>query len=249
MADSKVYPTESEIRSRIVEYGRRLYEHGYVVTNDGNISARISDDEIIATPTGVSKGFMNEDMLVKMRLDGTVVECGTRAPSSEMKMHLRVYQENSTVLGVVHAHPVYATSFAIAGIPLDESILSEAMLQIGAVGVAHYAEPGTYDVPDSIAPFCKDYAAVLMSNHGALAWGTSLDEAYTRMEVLENYAHISYVVRQLGGGRQLSNDQVAGLARIRERMGLSQVMMPQGGDEVVNGSDALPQSRMIPLGD
>lgn len=249
MADSKVYPTESEIRSRIVEYGRRLYEHGYVVTNDGNISARISDDEIIATPTGVSKGFMNEDMLVKMRLDGTVVERGTRAPSSEMKMHLRVYQENPTVLGVVHAHPVYATSFAIAGIPLDESILSEAMLQIGAIGVAHYAEPGTYDVPDSIAPFCKDYAAVLMSNHGALAWGTSLDEAYTRMEVLENYAHISYVVRQLGGGRQLSGDQVAGLARIRERMGLSPVMMPQGGDEVVNGSDALPRGRMIPLGD
>lgn len=125
---------------------------------------------------------MNEDMLVRMKLDGTVVERSSRAPSSEIKMHLRVYQENPSVMGVVHAHPVYATSFAIAGIPLDESILSEAMLQIGAIGVAHYAEPGTYDVPDSIAPFCKDYAAVLMSNHGALAWGTSLDEAYTRME-------------------------------------------------------------------
>ena len=119
------------------------------------------------------------------------------------------------------------------------------MLQIGAIGVAHYAEPGTYDVPDSIAPFCKDYAAVLMSNHGALAWGTSLDEAYTRMEVLENYAHISCVVRQLGGGRQLSSEQVEGLARIRERMGLSPVMMPQGSSEVVNGEDVMPASRMV----
>lgn len=246
MAGSRVYPTESEVRGKIVEYGRRLYEHGYVVTNDGNISARISEDEIIATPTGVSKGFMNEDMLVKMKLDGTVVERGTRAPSSEIKMHLRVYQENPAVTGVVHAHPIYATSFAIVGIPLDESILSEAMLQIGAIGVAHYAEPGTYDVPDSIAPFCKDYAAVLMSNHGALAWGASLDEAYTRMEVLENYAHISFVVRQLGGGRQLSSDQVAGLARIRERMGLSPVMMPEGVSAAVNESDALPRARMIP---
>lgn len=245
MAGFAGFPTESEIRAKIVEYGRRLYDHGYVVTNDGNISARVSEDEIIATPTGVSKGFMNEDMLVRMRLDGTVVERGSRAPSSENKMHLRVYQENPSVMGVVHAHPVYATSFAIAGIPLDESILSEAMLQIGAIGVAHYAEPGTYDVPDSIAPFCKDYAAVLMSNHGALAWGTSLDEAYTRMEVLENYAHISYVVRQLGGGRQLSSEQVEGLARIRERMGLSPVMMPQGSSEVVNGEDVMPASRMV----
>lgn len=245
MTDSVSFPSESEIRTKIVEFGRRLYEHGYVVTNDGNISARISEDEIVATPTGVSKGFMNEDMLVRMRLDGSVVERGMRAPSSEIKMHLRVYQENPAVMGVVHAHPVYATSFAIAGIPLDESILSEAMLQIGAVGVAHYAEPGTYDVPDSIAPFCKDYAAVLMSNHGALAWGTSLDEAYTRMEVLENYAHISYVVRQLGGGRQLSSEQVEGLARIRERMGLSPVMMPQGSSEVVNGEDVMPTSRMV----
>lgn len=245
MTDSVSFPTESEIRTKIVEYGRRLYEHGYVVTNDGNISARVSEDEIIATPTGVSKGFMNEDMLVRMRLDGTVVERGSRAPSSEIKMHLRVYQENPSVMGVVHAHPVYATSFAIAGIPLDQSILSEAMLQIGAIGVAHYAEPGTYDVPDSIAPFCKDYAAVLMSNHGALSWGTSLDEAYTRMEVLENYARISYVVRQLGGGRQLSAEQVEGLARLRGRMGLAPVMMPAGGSEVANGTDVMPAARMI----
>ena len=245
MAITKPFPAESETRSKIVQFGKRLYDHGYVVTNDGNISARISEDEIVATPTGVSKGFMNEDMLVKMRLDGTVIEQGTRAPSSEIKMHLRVYQENPSVMGVVHAHPVYATSFAIAGIPLDESILSEAMLQIGAIGVAHYAKPGTYDVPDSIAPFCKDYAAVLMSNHGALAWGASLDEAYTRMEVLENYARISYVVRQLGGGRQLSSDQVAGLAQIRDSMGLSPVMMPVGVSEAVNEEDVLPRARMV----
>lgn len=240
MAGTSAYPTESEARLRIVEYGRRLYEHGYVVTNDGNISAKIADDEIVVTPTGVSKGFMNEDMLVRMRIDGTVIQQGSRGPSSEVKMHLRVYAENPSVAAVVHAHPIYATAFAIAGIPLDESILSEAMLQIGAVGVARYAKPGTLDVPDSIAAYCKDYAAVLMSNHGALTWGTSLDEAFARMEVLENYAHITHVVRQLGGGRPLSSEQVAGLAGIREGMGLAPVKMPAGADRASNGCDVPP---------
>ena len=235
-----------EIKDQICDVCHKMWQLGWVAANDGNVSVRLEDGTFLATPTGMSKSFITPDKLLRIDAKGNVLEGaeGLR-PSSEIKMHLRVYQENPSVMGVVHAHPVYATSFAIAGIPLDESILSEAMLQIGAIGVAHYAEPGTYDVPDSIAPFCKDYAAVLMSNHGALAWGTSLDEAYTRMEVLENYAHISYVVRQLGGGRQLSSEQVEGLARIRERMGLSPVMMPQGSSEVVNGEDVMPASRMV----
>jgi L-fuculose-phosphate aldolase len=239
---SQKYMSESEARKAIVEIGRRMYEHGYVVTNDGNISVKISDSEIIVTPTGVSKGFMTEKMLVKMDLNGDIIEADGTKPSSEVKMHLRVYRESDSVNAVVHAHPIYATSYAIAGIPLDEPILSEAMLQIGAVPIAKYAKPGTYDVPDGIAPFVKHYGAVLLSNHGALTWGSSLTEAFARMEVLENYAHISFVVSQLGGGRGLDKEQVAGLEEIREKSGLAPLTMPLGRSEVENGKDLIPDA-------
>ena len=234
------FMSEEEARQAIVQTGKRMYDHGYVVTNDGNISVRISSTEIIVTPTGVSKGFMTPEMMVKMNLDGDVLEAEGTKPSSEVKMHLRVYAEDNGVMAVVHAHPIYATSYAIAGIPLDEPILSEAMLQIGAVPIAKYAKPGTYDVPDGIAPFVKGYGAVLLSNHGALTWGTTLGEAFSRMEVLENYAHISFVVGLLGGGRGLDVEQVAGLAGIRKEMGLAAIAMPKGRPEKENGKDLIP---------
>lgn len=234
------FMSEEEARQAIVRAGKRMYDHGYVVTNDGNISVRISSTEIIVTPTGVSKGFMTPEMMVKMNLDGDVLEAEGTKPSSEVKMHLRVYAEDDSVMAVVHAHPIYATSYAIAGIPLDEPILSEAMLQIGAVPIAKYAKPGTYDVPDGIAPFVKGYGAVLLSNHGALTWGTTLVEAFSRMEVLENYAHISFVVGLLGGGRGLDVEQVAGLAGIRKEMGLAAIAMPKGRPEKENGEDLIP---------
>lgn len=234
------FMSEEEARQAIVRAGKRMYDHGYVVTNDGNISVRISSTETIVTPTGVSKGFMTPEMMVKMNLDGDVLEAEGTKPSSEVKMHLRVYAEDDSVMAVVHAHPIYATSYAIAGIPLDEPILSEAMLQIGAVPIAKYAKPGTYDVPDGIAPFVKGYGAVLLSNHGALTWGTTLVEAFSRMEVLENYAHISFVVGLLGGGRGLDVEQVAGLAGIRKEMGLAAIAMPKGRPEKENGKDLIP---------
>ena len=234
------FMSEEEARQAIVRAGKRMYDHGYVVTNDGNISVRISSTEIIVTPTGVSKGFMTPEMMVKMNLDGDVLEAEGTKPSSEVKMHLRVYAEDDSVMAVVHAHPIYATSYAIAGIPLDEPILSEAMLQIGAVPIAKYAKPGTYDVPDGIAPFVKGYGAVLLSNHGALTWGTTLVEAFFRMEVLENYAHIRFVVGLLGGGRGLDVEQVAGLAGIRKEMGLAAIAMPKGRPEKENGKDLIP---------
>lgn len=232
---------EVQARQAIVDAGTVLYKQGYVVSNDGNISVRISPDTIVVTPTGVSKGDMNPGMMVVMDLDGNVISKSLRGPSSEVKMHLRVYRENPDVTAVVHAHPIYATSFAIAGVPLDKPILSEAMLQVGVVPVAHYAKPGTTDVPDSIAPFVKDYAAVMLSNHGVLTWGSDLEQALARMEVVENYAKVTLVVNQIGSERGLSQDQVDGLADIRQNMGLSPIVMPKGNAEVINGTDVIPQ--------
>lgn len=235
------YATEIDARLAIVEAGKVLYDQGYVVSNDGNISIRISDDRIVVTPTGVSKGSMNADDMVVMDLDGNVLSRGMRGPSSEVKMHLRVYRDDPSAGAVVHAHPIYATSFAIAGIALDQPIMSEAILQVGSVPVAHYAEPGTEEVPESIAPYIKNGAAVLLANHGALTWGSDLEQALSRMEVVENYARVTATVSGLGSCRPLSVSQVRGLGALRERMGLTPIKLPAGGESVLNGSDVVPR--------
>lgn len=226
-----------EAKRAIVEVGKRMYRQGYVVTNDGNVSVRMSDGSIIVTPTGVCKGYMSTDMMVRIDPNGKVLEEGTRRPSSETKMHLRVFKENPDVYAVVHAHPIYATTFAVAGIPLDEPLMTEATMQLGTVPLAHYAEPGTTDVPDSVAPYCHDHTAVLLSNHGALTWGSTLEQAFSLMEVVENYAKVTFNIRLLGVSRPLSQLQIDGIDAIRDRMGLPKIVMPCGAAVATNLTD------------
>ncbi|MCI1965047.1 MAG: class II aldolase/adducin family protein [Oscillospiraceae bacterium] len=234
------YLTDDAAKSAIVKYGRGLFEHGYVVSNDGNISVKVSENEIWCTPTDVSKGAMTPEMMVKLDLDGNTI-AGDAKPSSEVKMHLRVYRENPTVRAVVHAHPVYATTFAIAGVALDEPTLMEALMQLGCVPVAKYAQPGVEEVPDSIAPFCKDYNGVLLSNHGALTWGSSISMAYRRMEILEDYAKVTFNLHMLGKARGLTDEQLAGLDQRRRAGGFTTGLLPRGVNQPQNTTDILPQ--------
>ncbi len=220
MANLKNYISDNEAKELICEIGRRVYNKNFVAANDGNISIRTGDQELWTTPTGVSKGFMTPDMMVKMDLSGNVLE-GTYKPSSEVKMHLRVYEENPEATAVVHAHPPVATSFAIAGISLDKPVSPEAIVLLGKVPVAPYATPGTEEVPDSIAPFCKDYNAVLLANHGALTWGRNITEAYFRMESLEHYAlMVLYSDHIIQKSNELSKAQISELISIRGKMGI-----------------------------
>ena len=213
------FMNESEAREMICEVGRRAYNRNFVAANDGNISVKVAPDEIITTPTGVSKGYMTADMMVKIDLSGKVLE-GSSVPSSEVKMHLRVYRENPEVNAVVHAHPPIATSFAIAGVPLDLPIYPEAVVSLGVVPLAPYATPGSEGVPDSITPFCKTHNAVLLANHGALTWGNDLMQAYLRMESLEHFALITtYTTKILNNYYELTHAQILELVAIREKMG------------------------------
>lgn len=221
MGNTEKYMGDREARQLILEVGRRMYHKNFVASNDGNISCKVGDDALWTTPTGVSKGYMTEEMLVKVDLAGNLLE-GDAKPSSELKMHLRVYQENPSVRGVVHAHPPVATSFAIAGIPLSRAILPEAVVQLGEVPVAQYAAPGSQGVPDSIAPFCKTHNGVLLANHGALTWGSDPMQAYFRMESLEYYALVMmYTGNIIGRANELSREQVDELVDIRTKLGIS----------------------------
>lgn len=233
------YLSDYEAKKTIIEIGKRMYDKGFVASNDGNISCKVGPNTIWTTPTGVSKGFMTPDMLVKMNFDGKVL-MGKLKPSSEVKMHLRVYNENPDVMAVTHAHPPVATSFAIAGISLDRAILPEAVVNLGSVPIAHYATPGTQDVPDSIAPYCNTHNAVLLANHGALSWGKDLIEAYHRLESLEYYATVlMYTGRIIGRANELSCNQVEELITIREKLGITSGGTPPCAVSATNTSDVV----------
>ncbi len=215
------YMSDLEARKAILDVGKRMYSKSFVASNDGNISVKTGPDTIWTTPTGVSKGFMTQDMLVKMDLDGKVL-AGKLKPSSEIKMHLRGDKENSDVQAVTHAHPPVATCFAIAGRPLDAAILTEAILSLGTIPVARYATPGTEEVPDSIAPFVNQYNGVLLANHGALTWGDSIYQAFYRLESVEYYATIlMYTENIIGHQNHLTCEQVDRLLEIRKNMGIT----------------------------
>lgn len=211
---------EDNIKKMIVAVGCRLYQKNLVVANDGNLSVKVNDG-VWTTPTGVCKGDLTEDMLVKVDWQGNLLQ-GHLKPSSELKMHLRVYRENPAVQAVVHAHPPAATSFAVAGIPLDQPILPEAIVQLDKVPVAPYAVPGSEGVAESIAPYLKAYNALLLANHGALTWGDDLWQAYYRMESLEYYAQVTFnTLYILKSARKLSDEEVNASLETRRRLGFS----------------------------
>ncbi len=232
--------SDHEARLELVEIGKRMYEKNYVASNDGNLSIRVRDDEVWATPTGVSKGFMKETDLVKLRLDGTVLEKGEFGPSSEIKMHLCIYRENSEAMGVCHAHPLMSTSFAVAGIALNEPIYPEAMVNLGCVPCVQYETPGSQGVPDSVAPYAKSHCAVLLGNHGPVTWGRSLREAWYRLEAVEHYAQITFnTCYVMGRANRLSQKQIGEIAKIRQSLGITAGTLPQGLPDTADPDDAL----------
>ncbi|MEM1484481.1 class II aldolase/adducin family protein [Oscillospiraceae bacterium PP1C4] len=240
------YMSDFEAKKAILDVGKRMYDRGFVAANDGNISCRVGPNALWTTPTGVSKGFMTQEMLVKVDLNGKVI-MGKGKPSSELKMHLRVYQENPEVQAVTHAHPPIATSFAIAGISLERAILPEAVVQLGSVPIAHYATPGTQEVPDSIAPYCKTHNGVLLANHGALTWGNDIYQAYYRLESLEYYAGVLMNTNNIiGKANELSCKQVDDLITIRQKLGIQTGGVPPCAVQATNTADVVTQAPASP---
>lgn len=214
------YLSEKQARKAIIDIGQRMYVRNFVAANDGNISVKTGDNEVWATPTGVSKGYMKKRMLVKVDLDGNILE-GTYKPSSELKMHLRAYQENEDIKAVCHAHPPICTCYAIAGIPLSAPVLAEAVITLGDVPVAPYAELGSKEVPEAIAPYCHTHNGILLANHGAVTWAGEPYAAYYRLESMEYYANILLITDKiLGRQNLLTDDQIQRLLAMREKFGI-----------------------------
>lgn len=208
--------SEQNIRAQICDICYKMWQRGWVAANDGNVSVKLDEDTFLATPTGISKSFMEPGKLVKINGKGEVLEAleGYR-PSSEIKMHLRCYQERADVGAVVHAHPPTATGFALAHKPLDTYSLIECVIAIGAVPIAPYGTPSTDEVPESIAPLLPKHDVILLENHGALTVGSDLTTAYYRMETLELWAKTSFVAQMLGGEKEISRGNIDRLINMR----------------------------------
>ena len=229
---------EEQVRSDIVEVGHRLHERAYVASNDGNISVRLSEDRLLTTPKSVSKGFMTPDMIVATDLKGRKVS-GERDPSSELLMHIAVYESRPDVKAVVHAHPPTSTGFAVAGIALDRAVLAEVVTTLGSIPIADYGTPSTPELADAVRKYIKAHDGLLLANHGALTVAPELFTAYYKMETIEHFARISLVARLLGGERMLSREEVMRLQDLREMYGISSPA-PICTDGTEQGSESSP---------
>ncbi len=196
-----------EVADQLVRYSRALYERGFVAGTDGNLSARVGPDEILATPTCLCKGSMQLDDLVIISVDGRQ-RAGDRRVSSEIGMHLLIYRLRPDVNAVVHGHPPTATGFAAAGVALDAPILAEAVAVLGRVPLAPYGTPGTPGLAASLEPLIPQHVAILMANHGVVTYAADLRHAYMQMETVEQYARVTLVARQLGAMKPLPEEEV-----------------------------------------
>jgi L-fuculose-phosphate aldolase len=218
---------EDRAREEIVEVGRRLYARGLISGNEGNVSVRLGD-ALLVTPPSVCKGFLSPDMIVKTDLEGRAVD-GRRA-STEVQVHTAIYRRRPDVAAIVHAHPTVATAFAVAGIPLDQPLVAEAVVALGRVPVVPYGTPSTPELAEKIGAAACQAQALLMANHGALTVGESLYRAWERMEALEQIARVSLVARLLGTTHLLPEADVARLAQMRARAGYPEpVCAPETG--------------------
>lgn len=194
-----------------------MYDRSYVVGSDGNISVRLDDGRIIGTPTMTCKGRLTEELLAVTDEAGRPLTASK--PSSELAMHILIYNERPDVRAVCHAHPPHGTAFAVAGLAIDQPILSEVILTLGCAPLASYGTPGTLELSEAMRPLIKHHNVLLMANHGAVAYGSDLWQAFDRLETMEHTARIAILSRLLGGAKNLSSYAIEKLINVRERAG------------------------------
>lgn len=206
---------EYQLKKAIVRIARRLDQKGILTSTDGNLSALLDDGGTLITPSGSCKGELEPEQIVRLFRDGS-----PRAgrPSSEIALHRMIYARRPDIRAIIHAHPPYATAYAVAGIPLDQPILSEAILTLGRVPVASYAMPTAEELARSVEPLVPYHDAVLLRFHGAVCFARDIEQAGYLMETLEHVARIDCIRRALGSNELIPASEVARLEALRAAM-------------------------------
>jgi L-fuculose-phosphate aldolase len=203
-------PVTDPVKAVIVRCCHLMAAKGLIAGTEGNVSARARDGGIWTTPSNLNKGEVTEDVLVRIDLDGNLIE-GERAPTSERYMHLEFYRQRAGVGGVAHGHPVYSTAYAAAGRALPSGILPELVATIGDIALVPYGTPSGPKLAAAIAPYVTRHNAFLLQNHGSIACGADVLQAYQRLEVVEAYARTCWAAEALGGVKRLSAESIADL--------------------------------------
>ncbi len=218
---------EHKLKEFICEVGRRVYAKGFAAANDGNISIRLNDREVLCTPTMMSKGFMKPEDLCKVDYAGKQL-AGTRKRSSEILLHLAIYKNRPDVNAVVHCHPPHATAFAVAGLPIPKCVLPEVEVFLGEVPTALYETPGTQKFADTVVPLLKASNTIILANHGTVTFGPDLEKAYWNSEIVDAYCRILILAQQLGNVNYFTNQQTKELLDLKKRLGYDDARFAQG---------------------
>ena len=207
-----------KIKQEICQIGDRLYKKGFAAANDGNISYRLSDNEVICTPTLISKGYMKPDDLCIVDMEGNQLS-GRRERTSEIKLHLAIMKERPDVKAVVHCHPPHATAFGIAREPIPSCVLAEVEIMLGEVPITKYAIPGSQEFADTVLPVVKKANAIVLANHGTVTYSATVEQAYWRTEVLDAYCRMLMLARGLGRISYFTEPEAQALLDLKKQWG------------------------------
>ena len=217
-------PSEFRLKEQLCDIGRRIWLKGFCAGNEGNHSYRIGENRFLCTPTGISKGNLKPDDMCIVDMEGKQV-AGKRKRTSEILLHLAIYKERDDVRAVIHSHPPHATAFAVADVELPTCIHPEAEVFLGPVKTAPYVTPGDKRLGESILPYVKDSNTILMGNHGVVCFHADLEYAYYQLEIVDAYARILLLTKQLGNVNTLNSGEMVELIKLKERFGFADPRM------------------------
>ncbi len=220
-------PNLHKLKEEICDIGRRIYNKGFAAGNDGNISYRLGENEVLCTPTFISKGFMKPDDLCIVDLQGIQLS-GRRKRSSEILLHLTIMRERPDVKSVVHCHPPHATAFAVAREAIPQCVLPEVEVFLGDVPITKYETPGGQAFADTVLPFVQKANVIILANHGTVSYGDSVEHAYWWTEVLDAYCRILLLARDLGRINYLDEQKTRELLDFKTRLGFTDPRLSPG---------------------
>lgn len=216
-----------KIKQEICEIGRRLYAKGFAAANDGNITYRLSENEVLCTPTFICKGFMTPDDICVVDMEGKQL-AGRRKRTSEVLLHLAIMKSRPDVKSCVHCHPPHATAFAVAREPIPQCVLPEVEVFLGEVPIAKYETPGAQDFANTVLPYCQKSNVIILANHGTVSFGETVEKAYWWTEILDSYCRILMLSRELGKVTYLDQGKSRELLDLKSRLGFKDPRLEPG---------------------
>jgi L-fuculose-phosphate aldolase len=241
---------DRRLKEQICEIGRRVYNKGFAAANDGNISIRVGENEVLCSPTMICKGFMKPEDICAVDLYGNQI-AGTRKRTSEILLHLAIMRARPAVKAVVHCHPPHATAFGVVREPIPQCVLPEVEVFLGEIPFAPYETPGGQPFADTVLPFLKPgTSTIILANHGTVSFGSNLEEAYWKTEIVDAYCRILILSKQLGGITYLDEQKSRELLDLKKRLGFDDPRFHEENCDLCGNSafrdgykEELPQAR------